>query len=250
MALSGARASVVPTRGQAVGRSSAIPWRSTNFSKLRTPASWRLSRRPVNEVWCRPAWTWPMFDRSCPMVGPHPSWSSHLAYIAHKSDLGLVRTGVQAPEQVRATFGQLEASVAAVPGAELEGVLVCEQAAGGVEMVAGIATDELFGPVVMTGIGGVAVEVYRDVTFRVPPFSRAEARRMIGELRAAVLLAGHRGAPPADAEALVDVIMNVQRIASDGVVTELDINPLLVGPDGAVALDALATSAAPERGDD
>ena len=174
-------------------------------------------------------------------IGPPVVLKATSAAIAHKSDLGLVRTGIHTPEQVRATFAQLEAGVAAVPGAEFDGVLVCEQAVGGVEMVAGIATDELFGPVVMAGIGGVAVEVYRDVTFRVPPFSRAEARRMIGELRAAVLLGGHRGAPPADVGALVDVIMNVQRIASDGVVTELDINPLLVGPDGAVALDALAT---------
>jgi len=165
------------------------------------------------------------------------------AAIAHKSDHGLVRVGVRTADEVRETFGHLQAGVAAVPGAEFEGVLVCEQAGGGIEMVVGIATDEQFGPVVMAGIGGVAVEVYRDVAFRVPPFSRTEAHRMIGELRAGVLLLGHRGAPQADLEALVDVIMNVQRIAADGVVTELDVNPLLVRPDGAVALDALGTEA-------
>jgi acyl-CoA synthetase (NDP forming) len=163
------------------------------------------------------------------------------AAIAHKSEHGLVRVGVSSADEVRETFRYFEDSVAAVPGAEFEGVLVCEQVDGGVEMVIGIATDQQFGPVVMAGIGGVAVEVYQDVAFRVPPFSRTEARRMIGELRAGVLLRGHRGAPPADVEALVDVIMNVQRIATDRVVAELDVNPLLVRPDGAVALDALGT---------
>ncbi|HTA08878.1 MAG TPA: acetate--CoA ligase family protein [Streptosporangiaceae bacterium] len=174
-------------------------------------------------------------------IGPPVVLKAVSAGIAHKSDLGLVRIGVTAPDDVRSTFSDFEARVAAVPGAEFDGVLVCEQASGGVEMVVGIARDEVFGPVVMAGIGGVAVEVYRDVTFRLPPFSRAEARRMIDDLRGAVLLLGHRGSPPADLDALVDVIMKVQQIALDGSVGELDINPLLVSEHGAVALDALAT---------
>lgn len=175
-------------------------------------------------------------------MGPPVVLKAVSAAIAHKSDLGLVRTGVAAPADVRSTFADFAARVAAVPGAEFDGVLVCEQAHGGTEMVVGIATDDVFGPVVMTGIGGIAVEVYRDVTFRIPPFGRAEARRMIDDLRGAVLLQGHRGSPPADLEALVDVIMKVQQIALDGLVGELDINPLLVSEHGAVALDALATS--------
>jgi acyl-CoA synthetase (NDP forming) len=93
----------------------------------------------------------------------------------------------------------------------------------------------------MAGIGGVAVEVYRDVSFRVPPFSRPEAHRMLSELTGSVLLSGYRGVPIVNVEALVDVIMNVQRMAQEGIVAELDINPLLVTPDRAVALDALAT---------
>jgi acetate---CoA ligase (ADP-forming) len=99
----------------------------------------------------------------------------------------------------------------------------------------------LFGPVVMVGVGGVFVEVLGDVTFRVPPFDREEAHRMIRELRGFALLEGVRGAKPADLEALVDVIMNVQRLALDlaGDVGELDVNPLVVKPRGAVALDAL-----------
>lgn len=168
--------------------------------------------------------------------------------ITHKSELGLVRVGVTSAAQVREIVAEFAAIVAGVSGANLDGVLVCEQAGAGVEAVVGIATDELFGPVVMVGIGGVAVEVYRDVTFRLPPFAREEAVRMIDELTGAALLRGHRGRPPADVDALVDVIMNVQQLAQDGVVTELDINPVLVSDRGAIALDALATIALPSVG--
>jgi acetate---CoA ligase (ADP-forming) len=163
--------------------------------------------------------------------------------IAHKSDLGLVRLGVRGAEAIRSTVAEFERIVAAQPGAAYEGTLVCEQITGGVETVVGIASDAVFGPVVMFGLGGVAVEVYRDATFRVPPFSRDEAHRMIGEVRGHSLLTGHRGAPAADLEALVDVIMAVQRLTLAGVVTELDINPLVALPDRAVALDALARGA-------
>jgi acyl-CoA synthetase (NDP forming) len=160
------------------------------------------------------------------------------ADLPHKSDLGLVRLGVT-PDQVRAVFDEF-AGIVAAQGSTMDGVLVCEQLSGGVETVVGIATDELFGPVVMAGIGGVAVEVYKDVTFRVPPFGRTEAHRMLDELRGRALLDGYRGKPKVDREALVDVIMAVQRMARDGAVRELDVNPLLALPSGAVALDALA----------
>jgi acyl-CoA synthetase (NDP forming) len=93
----------------------------------------------------------------------------------------------------------------------------------------------------MVGLGGVHVEVLGDVTHRVPPFDAAEARLMLGELRAAKLLDGVRGQPPVDKDAIVDVLLKVQRLALDlgDSVAELDINPLVVGPSGAVALDAL-----------
>lgn len=164
--------------------------------------------------------------------------------LAHKSDLGLVRVGVTGADAVRADVADFERIVAEQPDARYEGTLVCEQVDGGVETVVGIATDAVFGPVVMFGIGGVAVEVYRDTTFRVPPFSREEAHRMVREVRGFPLLTGYRGAPPADLDALADAIMAVQRIALDGAVSELDVNPLVALPDRAVALDALARSAA------
>jgi len=167
------------------------------------------------------------------------------ADIPHKSDLGLVRVGVRSDDEVREVFRQFtKRATKAAPKAKVDGVLVAEQAEG-VETVVGIARDDLFGPVVMFGIGGVFIEILKDVTFRVPPFSSTEAARMLDELAGAALLAGVRGVPAADRPALVDVIMKVQRMAVDlsGQVTELDINPLLAGPSGAVAADALVVLA-------
>ncbi|MES9536380.1 acetate--CoA ligase family protein [Actinomadura sp. NPDC000600] len=159
--------------------------------------------------------------------------------MAHKSDLGLVRLDLRSAAQVREAYRRVTAH------AGVDAALVCEQVRGGVETVVGLAHDELFGPTVMAGLGGVFVEVLQDVAFRVPPFDAAEARRMLAGLRGFPLLDGARGRPRADVGALVDVIMKVQRMGLelDGVLTELDINPLAVLPSGAVALDALAVTA-------
>jgi acyl-CoA synthetase (NDP forming) len=162
--------------------------------------------------------------------------------LAHKSELGLVHLGVGSATAVRRAHAELLEQVdAAADDVVLDGVLVAEQVSGGVEAVVGVADDELFGPTVMFGLGGVMVELYGDVTFRVPPFDRREARRMIDEVRAAALLKGFRGRPRLDVNAVVDVLMKVQRLAVDhaGRLAELDINPLAVRTKGAVALDAL-----------
>jgi acetate---CoA ligase (ADP-forming) len=163
--------------------------------------------------------------------------------LLHKSDLGLVRIGVSSAREVRTAYEELMAGARRAGGksARVDGVLVCETVADGVETVVGVSHDPLFGPVVMVGLGGVFVEVLEDVTFRVPPFGRDEAERMLHELRGFPLLQGARGATPSDVGALVDVIMKVQRLAMElaGDVRELDINPLIVRPRGAVALDAL-----------
>ena len=92
---------------------------------------------------------------------------------------------------------------------------MCEMVSGGVEMLIGVSHDELFGPVVTVGLGGIFVEVLGDVTFRVPPFDANEARRMLDELAGLQLLEGVRGAKPVDVDALVDTIMKVQRLALD-----------------------------------
>jgi acetate---CoA ligase (ADP-forming) len=165
--------------------------------------------------------------------------------LTHKSEHGLVRVGVDSLDDVRAVYDDLtRTALAQVAGEDVDGVLVCEMVTGGVETVVGVSTDDLFGPVVMVGLGGVFVEVLGDVTFRVPPFRREDAGRMLRELRGFPLLAGARGAEPVDLEALVDVIMEVQRVALDlaDEVRELDLNPLVVSPKGAVALDALVVT--------
>jgi acyl-CoA synthetase (NDP forming) len=156
--------------------------------------------------------------------------------VDHKSDENLVRLGLTKPKHVKAAFDELSARTGRV--------LVAEEVSGGVECVIGVSHDELFGPVVMFGLGGVFVEVFEDVTFRVPPFDKAEARRMVDEVRGAALLKGARGRAKADIGALVDTIMKVQKLAVDNADTlaELDINPLVVLPKGVVALDALAVA--------
>lgn len=171
------------------------------------------------------------------------------ADVAHKSDLGLVRLGLTTPAEVEAAYEEVLATAARVaPDADVEGVLVTEMVTDGVEVVVGVARDPLFGPTVMVGLGGVLVEVLGDVSHRVPPFDRDEARRMVAELRGVQLLHGVRGRPPVDVEALVDVLLRVERLALDlggdgpGALAELDINPLLARPDGAVALDALVVT--------
>jgi acyl-CoA synthetase (NDP forming) len=163
--------------------------------------------------------------------------------LLHKSDLGLVQVGVADAKAVRAAYTDLMKRAKAAGGAKvrLDGVLVCEMVSGGVETVVGISQDPLFGPVVMAGLGGIFVEVLGDVTFRVPPFDDDQAVAMLDELTGSKMLDGVRGAKAADRGALVDVIMKVQRMALDlaDEIGELDVNPLVVRPKGAVALDAL-----------
>ena len=197
-------------------------------------------------------------DRLCTTAGGAVEAAGRLGYpvvmkasgpsLTHKSDLGLVAVGVSSAAEVRRTFADLRrrAERAAGRGQPIDGVLVSELVGDGVEMALGVAPDPLFGPVVMCGLGGVLVEVLGDVSFRVPPFSRDEAERMVGELRGRALLDGVRGAKPADVDALLDAIMNLQRLAMDLAgpnqpdgIAEVDINPLVVRPRGAVALDAL-----------
>jgi len=167
------------------------------------------------------------------------------ADILHKSDLGLVAVGIRDEDDAKRTYKRLLSTAKkAAPKAHIDGVLIAEQVSG-VETVIGVAQDELFGPVVMFGLGGVFVEVLKDVTFRVPPFGKSDAQMMLDELAGAAMLRGVRGQPPVDRAALVDVLMKVQHLAVDlsADVAELDINPLLAGPNGVVAADALVVLA-------
>jgi len=168
--------------------------------------------------------------------------------IAHKSDLGLVRVGVAEADAGRAYQELLAAARRAAPAAELRGVVVQPVVADAVtEAIVGLSHQVPFGPVVMFGLGGIFTEVLRDVTFGVPPFDRAWARSMVTSIKGAPLLAGARGRPPADVDALIDVIMSVQQLALEAGadIRELDINPVMVRPAGrgVVAVDALVIPA-------
>jgi acyl-CoA synthetase (NDP forming) len=162
--------------------------------------------------------------------------------LTHKSDLGLVIVGIESDDAVRSTFRELAARAEQEAPGSVEGVLVSELVSGGIETIVGITHDPTFGPVVMFGLGGIAAELYADVTFRTPPFDASVAREMIDDVRSARLLSGYRGRPKSDLDALVDVLVKLQAMALDlqDDLLELDINPLVVGPDRTVALDALA----------
>ncbi|EPD56968.1 acetate--CoA ligase family protein [Streptomyces sp. HGB0020] len=181
--------------------------------------------------------------RAASLVGYPVVMKASGAQIAHKTELGLVKVGLTSASQVRDAYRELT-DIARYEGVSLDGVLVCQMVERGVEMVVGVTHDELFGPTVTVGLGGVLVEVLHDVAVRVPPFGEDQARDMLHDLRGRALLDGVRGRPPADLDALVEVVLRVQRMAVElgDDLAELDINPLMVLPQGqgAVALDALA----------
>ncbi|MGN9814659.1 acetate--CoA ligase family protein [Streptomyces sp. SD11] len=182
--------------------------------------------------------------RAAGLVGYPVVMKASGARLAHKTELGLVKIGLTSASQVRDAYRELT-DIARYEDVSLDGVLVCQMVEPGVEMVVGVTHDDLFGPTVTVGLGGVLVEVLRDTAVRVPPFGEDQARSMLDELRGRALLDGVRGRPPADLDALVEVILRVQRMALelDTELSELDINPLMVLPrgQGAVALDALAS---------
>jgi acyl-CoA synthetase (NDP forming) len=155
--------------------------------------------------------------------------------VAHKSEGGLVKTGLMDENAVRAAASD-------ILGKGCSGLLVAKHEAGGIELLLGVSTDEVFGPVIVIGAGGVTAEAVRDVARAVLPLTEATVNRMLSSLRIAPLLDGWRGQPPVDRAALVETVMRLAALAAQGELAELDINPLLLRPDGAVALDALVVT--------
>lgn len=166
----------------------------------------------------------------------------HSATITHKSDVGGVVLGLETPEAVAAACeairGRLRASGRE---GEMAGVQVQAMAPRGVETFVGVVHDPAYGPLIAFGSGGVNVEIWRDVVFRVHPITDQDAREMLERIRGASLLDGHRGAPPADRAALVETLLRVGRMVADlPRLRELDLNPLIARPvgQGVVAVDA------------
>jgi acetate---CoA ligase (ADP-forming) len=160
--------------------------------------------------------------------------------VVHKTDVGGVVLNLATAEEVRTEFGAMVARVhSKLPHARLDGVLVQPFIAGGRETIIGGTTDPTFGPLLMFGLGGVYVEAWQDVVFRVHPISDVDAREMVRSIRGHQILEGIRGEAAADQEALVEVIQRVsQLIGENPEIEELDINPFLVRERGGVALDA------------
>lgn len=160
--------------------------------------------------------------------------------IPHKSDVGGVALGVR-DEDVEKTYAEIMARArGAAPGANIEGILVQQMAPPGHETIVGLKSDPQFGHALMFGLGGIFVEVYRDVSFRVVPVERRDALEMISETKGYAILKGIRGRKPADIDAIVNVLMAVSDMAGKESIIELDINPLIVHERGAVAVDARA----------
>ena len=169
------------------------------------------------------------------------------ADIAHKSDVGGVVLGLADASAVRQAHATMLARVAeAAPNARIDGVSVQRMAPAGIEVIVGGTTDPQFGPVLMFGLGGVFVEVLKDVAFRIVPLEPRDAAQMVREIRALPVLQGARGAAPADLGAIEAMLLQVSRfMATHPDVAELDLNPVFVYPEGAVAVDARIVLAAP-----
>jgi acyl-CoA synthetase (NDP forming) len=160
--------------------------------------------------------------------------------ILHKSDIGGVRLHLTSLAQVSKAYGEILARVRLhVPDAVIEGVSVQSMAQVGIEVVMGLTRDRTFGPVVMFGLGGVFVEVLNDVAFRVVPLRPKDARAMIREIRGFPSLQGARGAPSIDLAALEDILLKLSMLAEQRPeIHEIDLNPILAYPTGALAVDA------------
>ena len=160
--------------------------------------------------------------------------------ITHKSDVGGVKIGLDTAAQVRAAYDSIMSSTrAAAPTATIEGVSVQSMASPGVEVIVGATRDPQFGHVVMFGLGGVLVEMLRDVSMRLVPLEPRDARAMIREIKGLPLLQGYRQYPPCDLDSLEAVLLSLSRfLEARPEVSELDLNPVLCYPDGLVAVDA------------
>lgn len=160
--------------------------------------------------------------------------------IAHKSDVGGVMIGLQDKVAVAAAFDEILANAKkAVKGADITGVAVQNMAPAGIEVIVGMTSDPQFGSVMMFGLGGIMVEVLKDVSFRLIPLTERDAMQMIDEIKGSAILEGVRGKPPVDKNALCDAILKVAAfIESHPEVKELDLNPIIAYPKGVIAVDA------------
>lgn len=194
---------------------------------------WRFAADPEDAV------------RAAREIGAEVAIKAVSAKIVHKSDVGGVRLGVQGDAAVRAACAAIADATRSAGVAALDGYLVSEMWQADFELILGVENDPDFGALVMVGMGGVWVELMRDVQLAPAPLSHASALQMLGALQSRPLLAGYRGKPPADLDAIADLLVRLGALAaaSGGRLRELDINPLLVKGPLIAAADARATLA-------
>jgi acyl-CoA synthetase (NDP forming) len=165
--------------------------------------------------------------------------------LLHKSDVGALRLGMEGASEVEQAAGEIAEAVAAA-GHRLEGYLVQTMAPEGAELIVGVVGDPAFGPLVALGAGGTTAELIRDIQVRLAPLGRREAAEMMRALRTFPLLDGYRGSPRADLAAVEDVVLRMSALAAaHPEIAELDCNPVIAGPDGALVVDARVRIAPP-----
>lgn len=158
--------------------------------------------------------------------------------VVHKSDVGGVKLDVKDDAGAGLAFEELY-NVSETKGYKFEGVLVERMAQKGVETIVGAKRDPQFGPVIMFGLGGIFVEVFKDVSFRVSPISIDDAKEMITELKAYPILRGTRGRPPSDIDSIAGLLIKVSKIMDEiELVNEIDLNPVIVYEKGFAIVDA------------
>jgi acetyl-CoA synthetase (ADP-forming) len=156
--------------------------------------------------------------------------------LSHKTEMNLIALNLRDEDEVREAYKNLTSN----PEAEVKEVLVQQMIKGDRELVVGLTRDAQFGPCVMFGLGGIFTEILEDVSFRVAPLTRWDAKDMMGEIRAAKILDAFRGKPEVDREALADILIAIGNIGMElDQVAEIDINPLKILDGKPVAVDAL-----------
>jgi acetyl-CoA synthetase (ADP-forming) len=160
--------------------------------------------------------------------------------VLHKSDAGAVRVNLKNESEVRVAYAEISKNVKNFKSdAKIIGTIVEEHAPQGLEVIVGMAKDLQFGPALMFGLGGIFVEVLRDVSFRIAPLTEYDAQDMIREIRGYPVLMGIRGQKPADIQSLVEIILKVSKLVTEhSEIEQLDLNPILVYPKGAKIVDA------------
>jgi len=162
------------------------------------------------------------------------------ADVVHKSDAGGVKLGLTTATSVGRAYSEIVKSIkSAFPEAKIDGVSVQPMAKTGVEVIIGMSKDTQFGPVIMFGLGGILVEILKDVSFRIIPLEKRDAKEMIHETRGFPLLQGYRGSEPVDIDNLENLILKISDfVEQHPEIKELDLNPIIAYKDGAVAVDA------------